>query len=59
MGAINFILLGIAAYVIALLAGYHQIQEGYVGIYKKLGVLQPTLSEPGPHFRIPFYEEFI
>jgi hypothetical protein len=44
MGAVYWILLVVAAYVIALLAGYHQIQEGYVGIYKKLGVLQPTLS---------------
>ncbi len=42
-----------------MLSGFHQVKEGYVGIYKTLGVLQKKLSQPGFHFRIPMYEEFI
>lgn len=30
-----------------------------MGIYKRLGVLNKELSEPGFHFRIPMYEQFI
>lgn len=30
-----------------------------MGIYKRLGVLQPGLSYPGFHFRLPFVETFI
>jgi regulator of protease activity HflC (stomatin/prohibitin superfamily) len=59
MGIVPLILGLVAAYVVALLSGFHEVKEGYVGIYKKLGVLQPALSEPGFHFRIPMYEEFI
>ena len=49
----------VVMYVLAMLSGFHEVKEGYVGIYKKLGVLQQPLSGPGFHFRIPFYEEFI
>jgi len=55
MSTIGVILFLIVAYIVAMLSGYHQVKEGYVGIYKKLGILQPALSEPGYHFRIPFY----
>ena len=55
MKPLGVILLLVAAYGIAMLAGFHEVKEGYVGIYKKLGVLQPALSSPGFHFRIPFY----
>lgn len=34
----------IAAYFGAMLLGFHEVKEGYVGIYKRLGVLQPTLT---------------
>ena len=43
----------------AMLSGFHEVKEGYVGIYKRLGVLQPGLSMPGFHFRLPFVETFI
>jgi regulator of protease activity HflC (stomatin/prohibitin superfamily) len=51
---VKVILSLIGLYVVAMLSGFHEVKEGYVGIYKRLGVLQKTLSEPGFHFRIPF-----
>lgn len=59
MGMIQLAVLAIVAYFLAMLSGFHEVKEGYVGIYKNFGVLQPTLSQPGFHLRIPFYEEFI
>jgi regulator of protease activity HflC (stomatin/prohibitin superfamily) len=59
MALIQTVLLAVVVYVAALLSGFHEVKEGYVGLYKTLGVLQPELSEPGFHLRIPFYEEFI
>lgn len=56
MSVVSIILLSVVAYCVAMLMGFHEVKEGYVGIYKKLGVLQPQLSEPGFHFRIPMYE---
>lgn len=56
MGVIGVIFGLVGLYVFAMLSGFHEVKEGYVGIYKKLGVLQKTLTEPGFHFRIPFYE---
>jgi hypothetical protein len=44
MGVVPLVLGAIAIYLIALLSGFHEVKEGYVGIYKKLGVLQPKLS---------------
>ncbi len=55
--ALGFI--GVLIYFLALLAGVHKVNEGYVGIYKTLGVLDPALTDPGMHFRIPFYQQFI
>ena len=55
MAVIPIIIGIVVAYCLALLSGFHEVKEGYVGIYKKLGVLQPKLSEPGFHFRIPMY----
>jgi regulator of protease activity HflC (stomatin/prohibitin superfamily) len=49
----------VVSYFGAMLLGFHEVREGYVGIYKNFGVLQNKLTEPGFHFRIPFYEEFI
>lgn len=59
MGVIQAIIVIVILYVIAMLSGFHQVKQGYVGIYKRLGVLQKELTNPGYHFRIPFYEEFI
>ena len=53
------ILLVVVSYFVAMLSGFHEVREGYVGIYKRLGVLQKGLSGPGFHFRIPFLENYI
>lgn len=59
MNIVLIIIGGIVLYGLLMLSGFHQVSEGYVGIYKQFGVLQKGLSEPGVHFRIPFYQEFI
>lgn len=59
MGIVQVILVLIVGYVFLMISGFHEVSEGYVGIYKRFGVLQKKLSEPGYHFRIPFVEEFI
>lgn len=56
---VYIVLVAVFAYVAAMLLGFHEVKEGYVGIYKKFGVLQQKLTEPGFHFRLPFIEEFI
>lgn len=38
------VLLAVATYFGAMLLGFHEVKEGYVGIYKKFGVLQPQLT---------------
>jgi regulator of protease activity HflC (stomatin/prohibitin superfamily) len=59
MNTANFVVVGVAAYIVFMLLGFHQVSEGYVGIYKRFGVLQKKLAEPGYHFSIPFIEKFI
>ena len=59
MNIVVVIILGFLIYGLLMLSGFHQVREGYVGIYKSFGVLQKGLAEPGIHFRIPFYHEFI
>ena len=59
MGVIGLIFAAVAIYGALMLSGFHKVREGYVGIYKNFGVLQKSLTEPGIHFRIPFYQEFI
>lgn len=53
-GVVYVVVAFVAAYFGAMLLGFHEVKEGYVGIYKKFGVLQTTLTEPGFHFRLPF-----
>ena len=59
MSVVQVVILGLAAYFIAMLAGFHEVKEGYVGIYKRFGVLQKGLSNPGFHFRLPFVDNFM
>lgn len=59
MGIISVILGIVAVYGLLMISGFHKVREGYVGMYKRFGVLQPQLTEPGIHFRIPYYQEFI
>ena len=54
MSLAGLVLAGIATYVVLMISGFHQVAEGYVGIYKRFGVLQKKLAEPGYHFSIPF-----
>lgn len=49
----------IACWVYFMKEGFHEVSEGYVGLYKRFGVLQKKLAEPGYHFSIPLVEEFI
>lgn len=55
-GIIKVVLVGVLVYVCLMLSGFHKVREGYVGIYKDFGVLQRKLTEPGIHFRIPFFQ---
>lgn len=59
MSVLSVVITGILIYAGLMLSGFHKVREGYVGIYKNFGVLQKTLAEPGIHFRIPFFQEFI
>ena len=59
MSVIQVILLLIVAYFVAMLSGFHEVREGYVGIYKRFGVLQKGLTNPGFHFRLPFIENYM
>jgi len=56
---LHILLVGIVSWVIFMFKGFHEVSEGYVGLYKRFGVLQKKLAEPGYHFSIPFVEEFI
>ena len=59
MNIVVIIIGALALYGMLMLSGFHQVREGYVGLYKYFGVLQPSTSNPGIHFRIPFYQEYI
>lgn len=56
MAVIQVIIAAVLIYVGLMLSGFHKVREGYVGIYKNFGVLQRGLTEPGIHFRIPFFQ---
>jgi len=40
--------------IVAIVDGYHEIEEGYVGVYYKFGALQEGVTEPGVHYMQPF-----
>ena len=40
--------------IVAIVDGYHEIKEGYVGVYYKFGALQEGITEPGVHYMQPF-----
>jgi len=40
--------------IAAIIDGYHEIEEGHVGVYFKFGALQDGISEPGVHFYAAF-----
>jgi len=45
MSTVVYIILAvIVSYFGAMLLGFHEVKEGYVGIYKKFGILQPKLT---------------
>ena len=53
MCSIVTVAVGIIA-VAAIIDGYHEINEGHVGVYFKFGALQDKITEPGVHYRQPF-----
>jgi regulator of protease activity HflC (stomatin/prohibitin superfamily) len=52
--------LGLAALIslIFLQSGFHIVQEGHVGIYFRGGALLDSITEPGYHFKFPFFTSF-
>jgi len=57
VGAIACCIVTLAVVIISLAAiidGYHEIEEGHVGVYFKFGALQDIVKEPGVHMRQPF-----
>ena len=53
---IQIVILSIALIlnVIFFSGGLHKIDEGYVGVYYKLGVLSPVITKPGYNVLTPF-----
>jgi regulator of protease activity HflC (stomatin/prohibitin superfamily) len=53
-------LLALAALIplIFLQSGFHVVQEGHVGIYFRGGALLDSITEPGYHFKFPFFTSF-
>ena len=37
---------------------YHEVPEGHVGVYYESGALSNIITEPGRHFKIPYYTVF-
>ncbi len=56
MGLIQIVVVVVLGYFGLMLSGFHKVREGSVGIYKNFGVLQRVLTEPGIHFKIPFFQ---
>lgn len=51
-------LLTITVSIAAIVDGYHEIEEGYVGVYYKFGALQNWVTEPGVHMMQPFVSTY-
>jgi len=47
-------LIGAILVLVAIIDGYHEIEEGHVGVYFKFGALQTGISEPGVHLKQAF-----
>jgi len=52
------VLIGIVISIAAIIDGYHEIKEGYVGIYYKFGALQQGVTDPGVHFMQAFVSTY-
>ena len=52
------VLLSVVIIIAAIVDGYHEIQEGYVGIYYKFGALQEGVTDPGVHMMQPFVSTY-
>jgi regulator of protease activity HflC (stomatin/prohibitin superfamily) len=44
--------------LIFLQSGFHIVQEGHVGIYFRGGALLDSITDPGYHFKFPFFTSF-
>jgi len=52
------VLLSVVIAIAAIIDGYHQIQEGYVGVYYKFGALKEDVTDPGVHMMQPFVSTY-
>ena len=48
------VIIGLCVAVAAYNDGYHEIEDGYVGVYFKHGVLQDEINGRGEHYKEPF-----
>ena len=48
------VMIGVCVAVAAYNDGYHEIEDGYVGVYFKHGVLQDEINGRGEHYKQPF-----
>jgi len=58
MACLVVFLIGGVISIAAIIDGYHQIKEGYVGVYYKFGALQDGVTEPGVHMMQPFVSTY-
>merc|ERR1712055_256212 len=58
MACLVVFLIGGVIGIAAIIDGYHEIKEGYVGVYYKFGALQSGVTEPGVHFMQAFVSTY-
>jgi len=56
-GGILIFIVGIII-LAAIIHGYHEIEEGHVGVYYKFGALQDKVTDPGVHIMQPFVSTY-
>jgi regulator of protease activity HflC (stomatin/prohibitin superfamily) len=57
-------LINLAILIITMASGYslqpwHSIPEGHVGIYRRFGAIQTSVTQPGLHFHMPWITEVV
>jgi len=52
------LLIGVIIAIAAIVDGYHEIEEGHVGVYFKFGALKDGVTEPGVHIMQPFVSSY-
>jgi regulator of protease activity HflC (stomatin/prohibitin superfamily) len=54
IGLLVVTLVSVVVGIAAIVDGYHEIEEGYVGVYYKFGALQEGITGPGVHLKQAF-----